>query len=37
LRVRIILVAATLVCGLTLAQAADREINVILPLTGGLR
>jgi branched-chain amino acid transport system substrate-binding protein len=35
LRVRIILVAATLVCGLTIAQAADREINVILPLTGG--
>jgi len=35
LRVRIILVAAAFFCGLTLAQAADREINVILPLTGG--
>ena len=33
--VRIILVAAALVCGLSVAQAADREINVILPLTGG--
>jgi branched-chain amino acid transport system substrate-binding protein len=32
--VRITLVAA-LFCGLTSAQAADREINVILPLTGG--
>jgi len=35
LRVRIIFVAAALLCGLTIAQAADREINVILPLTGG--
>jgi branched-chain amino acid transport system substrate-binding protein len=35
LRVRITLVAAALVCGLTAAQAADREIDVILPLTGG--
>jgi branched-chain amino acid transport system substrate-binding protein len=35
LRFRIILVAAVLLCGLTIAQAADREINVILPLTGG--
>ena len=34
--VRIILVAAALVCGLTCAQAADREINVILPLTGNI-
>ena len=37
--VRIVVVAAALVCGvvsgLTFAQAADREINVILPLTGG--
>jgi branched-chain amino acid transport system substrate-binding protein len=33
--VRITLVAAAFVGGLTLAQAADREINVILPLTGG--
>jgi branched-chain amino acid transport system substrate-binding protein len=33
--VRIILVAAALACGLTVAHAADREINVILPLTGG--
>jgi branched-chain amino acid transport system substrate-binding protein len=33
--VRTILVAAALACGLTVAQAADREINVILPLTGG--
>ena len=35
MRVRITLVAATLLCGVALAQAADREINVILPLTGG--
>ncbi|HLJ00012.1 MAG TPA: ABC transporter substrate-binding protein [Bradyrhizobium sp.] len=35
MRVRIIFVAAALLCGLTIAQAADREINVILPLTGG--
>jgi branched-chain amino acid transport system substrate-binding protein len=33
--VRTTLVAAALACGLTAAQAADREINVILPLTGG--
>jgi branched-chain amino acid transport system substrate-binding protein len=33
--VRTTLVAAALACGLTVAQAADREINVILPLTGG--
>jgi branched-chain amino acid transport system substrate-binding protein len=33
--VRTTLVAAALFCGLTSAQAADREINVILPLTGG--
>jgi len=33
--VRTILVVAALVCGLTAARAADREINVILPLTGG--
>jgi branched-chain amino acid transport system substrate-binding protein len=35
LRVRTTLVAAALFCGLTVAHAADREINVILPLTGG--
>jgi branched-chain amino acid transport system substrate-binding protein len=35
LRVRITLVAASLFCGLTVAHAADKEINVILPLTGG--
>jgi branched-chain amino acid transport system substrate-binding protein len=35
LRVRITLVAAVLVGSLTFAHAADREINVILPLTGG--
>jgi branched-chain amino acid transport system substrate-binding protein len=33
--VRITLVVAAFVGGLTIAQAADREINVILPLTGG--
>jgi branched-chain amino acid transport system substrate-binding protein len=33
--VRITLVAAALFFGLTVADAADREINVILPLTGG--
>jgi branched-chain amino acid transport system substrate-binding protein len=33
--VRTTLVAAALACGLTVARAADREINVILPLTGG--
>ena len=33
--VRTTLVAVALVCGLGFAQAADREINVILPLTGG--
>jgi branched-chain amino acid transport system substrate-binding protein len=33
--VRTTLVAAALACGLAVAQAADREINVILPLTGG--
>jgi branched-chain amino acid transport system substrate-binding protein len=35
LRVRISLIAATLLCGVSLSHAADREINVILPLTGG--
>ncbi len=35
MRVRILLVAALLACGLSAAHAADREINVILPLTGG--
>jgi branched-chain amino acid transport system substrate-binding protein len=35
LGVRITLVAAALFCGLTVAHAADKEINVILPLTGG--
>jgi branched-chain amino acid transport system substrate-binding protein len=35
LRVRITLATAALACGLTVAHAADREINVILPLTGG--
>src|ERR1700744_6049665 len=33
--VRTLVVAAVFVCGLSVAQAADREINVILPLTGG--
>ncbi len=33
--VRTLLVAAALLGGLSAAQAADREINVILPLTGG--
>ena len=35
MRFRIALVAAALLGGLSVAQAADREINVILPLTGG--
>jgi len=35
LRVRTFLIAAALLGGLSSAQAADREINVILPLTGG--
>jgi branched-chain amino acid transport system substrate-binding protein len=35
LRVRTLFIAAALFGGLTAAQAADREINVILPLTGG--
>ena len=35
MRVRISLIAATLLCGVSLSHAADREINVILPLTGG--
>jgi len=35
LRVRTLLVAVALLGGLHVAQAADREINVILPLTGG--
>ena len=35
MRVRITLATAALACGLTVAHAADREINVILPLTGG--
>ena len=35
MRVRITLVAAALFCGLTVVHAADKEINVILPLTGG--
>ncbi len=35
MRVRTLLVAAVLACGLSAAHAADREINVILPLTGG--
>ncbi len=35
MRVRILLVAVAILGGLSAAQAADREINVILPLTGG--
>ena len=35
MRVRTLLVAVALLGGLHVAQAADREINVILPLTGG--
>ena len=35
MRVCITFVAAALFCGLTVAHAADKEINVILPLTGG--
>ena len=35
MRFRIALVAAALLGSLSVAQAADREINVILPLTGG--
>ncbi|HZR72659.1 ABC transporter substrate-binding protein [Bradyrhizobium sp.] len=35
MRVRTLLVAAALLGSVSMAQAADREINVILPLTGG--